>query len=292
MKNFIISISILLITTFNAKAQTYTGSVSLFTVNSGWNVVPNSTNTTVNFKVSMVREQIKVNDIWVWAPFNMNLKVGIALAPGSAVIEYLSPVYNVTSSNFGANNAIYDATFSFSVSSAKLRDDHHLVLYYNIPNNGSIYYQNYGGIQINNPPPTPQYGINITSVYKAETSLIGVDCGFGPAHAAANHMENGVWRLAYDINYTKTNPAIPDSDIYWEWIVADETNYPSIGKQFLVYPYGGVKNDSHDGQKKVWVEANDYLDEYQSKVTVRAKSRSTGNVYSSDLVFYFSGVNH
>lgn len=134
--------------------------------------------------------------------------------------------------------------------------------------------------------------INITSVYKAETSLIGVDCGFGPAHAAANHMENGVWRLAYDINYTKTNPAIADSDIYWEWIVADEANYPSIGKQFLVYPYGGVKNDFHNGQKKVWVEANDYLDEYQSKVTVRAKSRSTGDVYSSNLVFYFSGVNH
>ena len=85
MKNFIIAISLLLVTACTAKAQTYTGSVGLFTVNSGWNVVPNSTNTTVNFTVRMVREQRYANGAWGWAPFNMNLKVGVALLPGSAV---------------------------------------------------------------------------------------------------------------------------------------------------------------------------------------------------------------
>ncbi|WP_426328207.1 hypothetical protein [Pedobacter sp. R-06] len=146
------------------------------------------------------------------------------------------------------------------------------------------------------PPPSPSSYITINSINKVETILFGTDCGFPHAYGTSYNpngfMENGVWKFAYDISFTKNNASVVDSDIYWEWEVADMSNYPVTEKQFLVYPYGTIKGTPMNGNKKVFVEANDYLDEYDSKVFVRAKSRSTGSVLSSTFTLYFNGVNH
>lgn len=297
MKNFLFATLFIIMAAFTVKAQTYYGSIDRFTVNSGWNVTPGSSSTTINFTVKVVRE-LNATGSWNWKPFNMNFRVGLVLAPGTALIEYLSPVYNVNSLNFGAYDAYYEATFSFSVPSSKLLDDYHLVLFYNIPYPGSTTYNQFSSYysKINNPPLVPQYAINISSVSKVETVLIGTDCGFQHAYGTSfnpnGHMENGVWKFAYDINYTKLNSSVNDADIYWEWVVSDYSNFPTTEKQFLVYPYAGNKYGPFNGEKKVFVEANDFLDEYDSKVTVRAKSRSTGAVYSKDYTFYFTAVNH
>lgn len=138
-----------------------------------------------------------------------------------------------------------------------------------------------------NAPPIPQYAVNITNVTKVERMLIGTDCGFIP-----QHMEKDAWAFAYNINFTKNNSSISDSDIFWEWVVLDPSFYFAGERQFLVYPYGTTKSTPLNGEAKVTVEANDYLDEYDSKVIVRAKSRSTNTILSSDYTFYFAGVNH
>lgn len=158
MKNFLFGVLFIMMGAFTVKAQTYYGSIDRFTVNSGWNVVPGSSSTTINFTVKVNRELYATGN-WNWKPFNMNFKVGLVLAPGTALIEYLSPVYNVSSSNFEQYDSNYEATFSFSVPSSKLLDDYHLVLFYNIPNAGSTNYNQFSSYfaQINNPPPGPVF---------------------------------------------------------------------------------------------------------------------------------------
>jgi len=157
------------------------------------------------------------------------------------------------------------------------------------------YVQSVVNIQYN-----PIKGIAISNVKKVETILFGTDCGFAHAYGtpikAEGHMENGVWKFAYQVDFSIVDSTIPESDIYWEWIVEDNSQYIPQEKQFLVYPYGTTKStplSAQNGNRLVTVEANDYSDEYDSKVTVRAKSkRIIGQVYSADYVFYFSGVNH
>ena len=176
MKNLTLGFLLVLFTAFGVKAQTYYGSVNNFAVNSGWNVVPNSATTNVNFTVRVDR-MMEATGNWNWKPFNMNFRIGLALAPGTALIEYLSPVYNISGANFGQYNAFHDATFSFSVPSNKLLDDYHLVLYYNIPNNGSTYYQHFtnGAAQINNPPPGPVFDpVHIAKIQSMGFSTTGI----------------------------------------------------------------------------------------------------------------------
>jgi len=180
MKNFILGLFFISLTAFEANGQTYYGSFDRFTVNSGWNVSPGSTTTSINFTVRVNRELGSTGN-WNWLPFNMNVKVGLVLAPGSALIEYLSPVYNISSSNFGTHDAFHDATFSFSVPSSKLLHEHNLVLFTNIPSGGSTTYTQEWGypVKINNPPPAPpgpandNYtgAINLTSTAIAGTTV-------------------------------------------------------------------------------------------------------------------------
>ncbi|EDM35910.1 hypothetical protein PBAL39_07011 [Pedobacter sp. BAL39] len=151
-------------------------------------------------------------------------------------------------------------------------------------------------VTVNPAAPDLSNSISINSVNKVETILFGVDCGFAHAYGTpfnpTGHMERDVWKFAYDINYSKLISSVNDADIYWEWVVSDNsTNFPAQ-KQFLIYPYGTSKTTPQSGTKKVTVEANDAMDEYDSKVTVRAKSRATGARYSPDYTFYFTAVGH
>jgi hypothetical protein len=203
---------------------------------------------------------------------------------------------NITSSDYSSNQATLadlDASLPANKQYGKL------ILRFEYLDNQNINRISYSstryGIYVV-PPDVPPLPITINSVNKVETILFGTDCGFPHAYGTSSNpngfMENGVWKFAYDISFTKNNASVVDSDIYWEWEVADMSNYPVTEKQFLVYPYGTIKGTPMNGNKKVFVEANDYLDEYDSKVFVRAKSRSTGSVLSSTFTLYFNGVNH
>jgi hypothetical protein len=203
---------------------------------------------------------------------------------------------NITSSNYSSNQATLadlDASLPANKQYGKL------ILRFEYLDNQNINRISYSstryGIYLV-PPDVPPSPITINSVNKVETILFGTDCGFPHAYGTSynpnGHMENGVWKFAYDISFTKNNASVVDSDIYWEWEVADMSNYPVTEKQFLVYPYGTIKGTPMNGNKKVFVEANDYLDEYDSKVFVRAKSRSTGAILSSTFSINFTAVNH
>lgn len=144
--------------------------------------------------------------------------------------------------------------------------------------------------------PSLKNAITINGVPKVETILFGADCGFVHAYGtptySPGHMEKDVWKFAYDVNYTKVNSSVLDSDIYWEWLVEDNSQYIPLEKQFITYPYGTGRLTQLNGNKKVTIEANDLLDEYSSKARVWARSRSTGSRLSSDYILYLSGVNH
>lgn len=150
------------------------------------------------------------------------------------------------------------------------------------------------GVQV--PVPSLKNAITINGVPKVETILFGADCGFVHAYGtptySPGHMEKDVWKFAYDVNYTKVNSSVLDSDIYWEWLVEDNSQYIPLEKQFIPYPYGTGRLTQLNGNKKVTIEANDLLDEYSSKARVWARSRSTGSRLSSDYILYLSGVNH
>jgi|GEM_PF-6273417 len=227
-----------------------------------------------------------------------NIKTRLATGNANGQVVYLSAQETITNADFPRYTGSITKVFTLNIDKSKLTSG--IVLSLLTQRNGQLegsFTGKYYHYVLETPPVVaPQYAINISSVSKVETVLIGTDCGFQHAYGTSfnpnGHMENGVWKFAYDINYTKSNPSVADSDIYWEWVVSDYSNFPITEKQFLVYPYAGTKYGPFNGEKKVFVEANDFLDEYDSKVTVRAKSRSTGTVYSKDYTFYFTAVNH
>ncbi|SFH18602.1 hypothetical protein [Pedobacter insulae] len=143
---------------------------------------------------------------------------------------------------------------------------------------------------------SPKYPINISKVSKDETVLIGSDCGFPHAYGTWYNtngmMEYNVWKFIFIVEFTNSSSTISDSDIYWEWEVEDPSAYFYNEKQFLVYPYGATKQTPLNGEKKVAIEANDRLDEYSSRVVVRAKSKTSGTILSPDFFFSVAAVDH
>lgn len=257
MKNFLFAALFIVIGVSTVKAQTYYGSIDRFTVNSGWNVVPGSSSTTINFTVKVIRELYATGN-WNWKPFNMNFKVGLVLAPGTALIEYLSPVYNVNSSNFGQYDSNYEATFSFSVPSSKLLDDYHLVLFYNIPNAGSTSYNQFSSYyaQINNPPPGPTFDpTHLTKIQSMGFSTTGI-VDFNSTHylvegdVLIKKSSLNVSNPTYSVNNDKEHninvwvksaikPANPNWDNAVSLAVAAWNANPSSDiKLHLVYQYG------------------------------------------------------
>lgn len=111
-----------------------------FTVTSGAVVNATTPTTTINFTVTYLRHSLGEGG---WAPFEMNVKLGVAQNPSASVTEYLSSAYNVTSSNFASNNATVDVSYSVTVDDTKLPNGHYLVLDYNVPNPGNTSYQRY-----------------------------------------------------------------------------------------------------------------------------------------------------
>ncbi|OAQ41588.1 hypothetical protein A5893_00275 [Pedobacter psychrophilus] len=203
----------------------------------------------------------------------------------------------VSASDFPPNVTIITKTYEVDLQK-NLLDGNPIYLGVQLGSNTEGLYTN-GSTKYNYiiPPAPPLIPpITINAVNKVETILFGTDCGlahaYGVSYNPRGHMENGVWKFAYEVSFTKNNSNISDDDVFWEWVVSDFSNYPVTEKQFLVYPYGTDKTVVMNGEKKVTVEANDYLDEYDSVVKVRAKSRSTGSILSSDFTFYFTAVNH
>lgn len=223
------------------------------------------------------------------------IRTALGTKNSSGDIVYLTDQQEVFNTDFIAGEVYLTKTYTVNIQKSKLTNNIIDLLQQQpggLPTESPTRY-NY---VVETPVVTPPSPITINSVNKVETILFGTDCGFPHAYGTSYNpngfMENGVWKFAYDISFTKNNASVVDSDIYWEWEVADMSNYPVTEKQFLVYPYGTVKGTPMNGNKKVFVEANDYLDEYDSKVFVRAKSRSTGSVLSSTFTLYFNGVNH
>jgi hypothetical protein len=132
----------------------------------------------------------------------------------------------------------------------------------------------------------PSSSITINSVNNVEV------ISFEPDHFhAPMGMEVGVFNYVYEVSYTNSS-SISENDIYFEWVVEDQSHYSYPEKQFLVYPYGTSASTPLNGEKKITMEANDILDEFTSKVFVRAKSRSTGQYLSSQYILYVNGRAH
>jgi len=189
----------------------------------------------------------------------MNFKVGLAQGTGGGgFVEYLSPTYNITSSNFAQNNGFYDATYSFNVPSSKLLDDYYLVLYYNVPNNGSSYYQYYsqGATQINNPPPGPVFDpTHLAKIQSMGFSTTGIQ-NFNNTHylvegdVLIKKSTLNVSNPVYSVNNNKEHninvwvkPGIKPGNPDWNNAVSHavaiwNANPSSDIKLHLVYQYG------------------------------------------------------
>ncbi len=196
-------------------------SIDRFTVTAGTAVNSNTPTTTINFTVRYVRFALGAGD---WAPFDINVKLGVAANPGGVLSEYLSEAYNVTSSNFSTNNASVDISYSVTVNDTQLTGGYFLVLDYNVPHPGNTVYQRFGGYsyQISNGPlPTPNYEGRLFRTPDAKV--------YSVMRGVARHIENGatlvgVYDYSYNIEDVSTLPVLIGDPITGDTSILRDTN--------------------------------------------------------------------
>ena len=230
--------------------------------------------TTIKFNVTYLRNQ-----------GGGSVKTRLVTVNGTTLVG-LSAQESISVANFEVNHATLTKTYEVSIDKSLLTGQ---PIYLGVQGSGAEGLFNNGNVKYQYIiPPLLSNAITISSVSKINRILMGEDCGFNHP----NHMEKDVWKFIYQANFEITNSSVSESDVFWEWTVTDNSSYFPNQKQFLTYPEGGIKGAPQDGRYRITIEANDYLEAYDSKVIVRAKSRTTGARYSSDYIFNVSAIHH
>ncbi len=225
-----------------------------------------SPTTTIQFDVTYTSFRTGVNP----NP-GYSLTTRLATHNGSSRI-YFSPAVTYSSSSFPSGVFTPKVTYSAEINKSQLTGNK-LYLYMTSSDGLDGFYTSKDyQYEIASPD------VTINSVNFQQNQLIGPDCGF----THTTKMEKGVYNCVYTTNYTN-NTSYPTNDITFEYLVQDDSQSISGQKQFLIAGNAG---------NTVTFSGNDYLDSYDSKVTVRAKSISTGAYLSTPYTFIVDGVWH